>query len=67
MDKNSVKIKGFFILIVLLVATIFGAYLITNNPNVENSYQVKTFSSYNELLDFLKQIMKDIIVTIINI
>lgn len=54
MDKNSVKIKGFFILIVLLVATIFGAYLITNIPNVENSYQVKTFSSYDELLDFLK-------------
>ncbi|UCF12954.1 MAG: beta-propeller domain-containing protein [Thermoplasmatales archaeon] len=54
MDKNSVKIKGFFILIVLLVATIFGAFLITNIPNVENSYQVKAFSSYDELLDFLK-------------
>ncbi len=54
MDKNSVKVKGFFILIVLLFATIFGAYLITNIPNVEISYQVKTFSSYDELLDFLK-------------
>jgi len=52
MNKNRIKVYS--ILIVFLVATIFGAYLISNFPNENYSYQVTPFSSYDELLDFLK-------------
>jgi len=52
-EKNS-KIKAFIILIILLAATIAGAYLVTNIGDESYSYQVKTFLSYDELLNFLK-------------
>ena len=54
MEEKNQKILAFAVLIVLLTATIAGAYLITNLINEKYSYQVKTFSSYDELLDFLK-------------
>jgi len=54
MKERNQKINAFIILIVLLAASIAGAYLITNFSNEKYSYQVKTFSSYDELLDFLK-------------
>jgi uncharacterized secreted protein with C-terminal beta-propeller domain len=54
MKERNQKINAFIILIVLLAASIAGAYLITNFSNEIYSYQVKTFSSYDELLDFLK-------------
>ncbi len=54
MTEKNLKIKAFIILIFLLVATITGAILFSITPNENYSYQVKTFSSYDELLDFLK-------------
>ena len=54
MEEKNVKIKAVIILIFLLAATIIGAILFTITPKENYSYQVKTFSSYDELLDFLK-------------
>lgn len=54
MEEKNVKIKAFIITYILLVATIIGAILFTKTPNEDYSYQVKTFSSYDDLLDFLR-------------
>jgi inhibitor of cysteine peptidase len=54
MEEKNVKIKAFIIIYILLVATIIGAILFTKTPNEDYSYQVKTFSSYDDLLDFLR-------------
>jgi uncharacterized secreted protein with C-terminal beta-propeller domain len=54
MGKKSIKFKGLFVIAILVIGIAFGAFLILNNPNNNYSYQVKTFTSYDELLDFLK-------------
>ena len=54
MEERNMKIKAFIVLIVLLAATFAGAYFINIIGNGNYSYQVKTFSSYEELLDFLR-------------
>jgi len=54
MIEKNIKIKAFIIVIICLAAILIGAYLATNVTNGKYSYQVKTFSSYDELLDFLK-------------
>ncbi len=54
MGKNNIKFKGLFVLTILVIGIIFGAYVLINNLNDEYSYQVKTFSSYDELSNFLK-------------
>ena len=54
MGKKSIKFKGLFVIAILVFGIAFGAFLILNNPNNNYSYQVKTFTSYDELLDFLK-------------
>jgi len=54
MEEKNTKIKAFIIFIIILAATISGAYLITSFTNENYSYNVKTFTSYDELLDFLK-------------
>ncbi|MGF3554813.1 MAG: beta-propeller domain-containing protein, partial [Thermoplasmatota archaeon] len=53
MEDKNIKIKAFIVLIILLSATIIGAYLITSFTNKSYSYKIKTFSSYDELFDFL--------------
>jgi len=54
MKEKNIEIKAFFVLIVVLTATIAGAFLVTNIANEKYSYLVKTFSSYDELMGFLK-------------
>ena len=54
MKEKNIEIKAFFVLIVVLAATIAGAFLVTNIANEKYSYLVKTFSSYDELMGFLK-------------
>lgn len=55
MEDKNMKIKVFIVLIVLLTATVLGAYLITSFTKENYSYRIKTFSSYDELLDFLSK------------
>jgi uncharacterized secreted protein with C-terminal beta-propeller domain len=54
MGKNNIRIKGLFVFSVLVIGLIFGGFLLINNQNGIYSYRVKSFSSYNELFDFLK-------------
>lgn len=54
MNKKNVKIKVFSIIIVIMLASILGAYLVINQPIGKYSYQVQSFSSYDEILDYLK-------------
>ena len=54
MGNKNTKIKGLFILSMLVIGIVFGAYYLTNNPNGIYSYQVQSFESYDELAEFLQ-------------
>ena len=58
MKKNNIKTEALFLILVLTFVFI-GAFMVTYFASENYSYSVKTFSSYDELLDFLEKNIKN--------
>ena len=54
MAKDGNKIKGLFVLSILVIGIVFGAYYLSNNQDKTYTYEVKSFNSYDELSNFLQ-------------
>ena len=53
MNEKNIQIKGILVLVILLGASLVTAFSLTSLDSRAYTYELKTFSSYDELLDYL--------------
>ena len=55
MNRENLQIKGIFVIVVLISATLLGALALTDQSRGSYTYKIKTFSSYEELFKYLSE------------